>query len=199
VAKRRWRIHVPWGLFVILGLYGAGVKYYVAYHQENDPQVQAAKHLVAAARILGKDNGASASLENLNKAYEELLQALALFPDDKWAHEQIEQVEWQLRKRGRKPDEGQRRRAEMLANLWQQIQAGRQSVLPVGARDKWDVDAVLDFPNVASQYAMLGGLIIILLWAYREYQDYLHQRGKEDERHLDRREELRHMHVQRRR
>jgi hypothetical protein len=87
----------------------------------------------------------------------------------------------------------------MLAGQYAQIQEGQRSAMPVGLRNRWDIDALMNSPAEMTRYTLLGGLVIILLWAYKEFQDYLHGRKQDDEKHLHRREELRSLHAHRKR
>jgi hypothetical protein len=198
-AQRKSRFHVPWGLFILLGGYAAVSYTYIHFKDLDSPQYRAAMHLRSASQILGKDSGSSATNDQLLEAYNHLIESLILFPDDRWAHDQLEKVEWTLAVRGRKPPPELKRRADMLASAYQNIQAGRTSVLPVGPRDIWDIDAVVDAPGRLVRYFTFGGLVIILLWSYKEFQDYQFHRKHEDEKHLDRREDLRDLDSHRRR
>jgi hypothetical protein len=197
-ATRRRRFHFPWGLVIILGVY-AGVSYaYIRNKELNSPSFIAGNHLRAAMQILGQDNGASQPLDSLQTAYAHLVEALGAFPDDKWAHEQLEQVRMVMVRRGTKPLPDLQRKADFLAAAYQELQAGRRHALPVGMRDEWDVDGVMAAPGQMARYAVFGGLVIVLLWAYKQMQEYKFSSKLADERHLDRREELKHLHSHRR-
>lgn len=187
---RKWKFHVPWGLFLVLGLYAAGAYSYVQYTNSTSPQTLAAKHLAVAEDILGKDNGESAKSDQLQVAYQELIDALTITPEDAWGHQQLEVVTWELNRRGQKPPAELKRRGDFLAASWQNMQAAKTSQLPESPRERFGLDELEDSASRAKRYIALGSLIIILLWAYKEFQDYKFMHRREDEHEVLHREEL---------
>lgn len=198
-VRRRWRLHVPWGLFIILGLYGAAAYGYVQYSDRTSPETRAAQHLMAAERILGPDNGDSAKSEDLLAAYRHLIEALALTPADAWGHTQLERVGWALARRGQKPPPDLKRQADFLGAQWSHIQQDRSSQFPESPRERFGFDAIEDSAGRLRQYLLYGGAVILLFWIYREFQEYKFLHKRDDEHELVRRDELRALDSHRRR
>lgn len=188
---RKWKIHVPWGLFIVLGLYGAGAYAYVEYTNQTSPETRAGKHLLVAERILGKDNGETAKSDQLQVAYAEIVAALTLTPDDAWGHQELEKVGWELGRRGLRPPAELVRRANFLAASWQNEQASKRSQLPESPVERFGLDTFEDEATRLKRYLGLGSVIIIALWAYKEFQDYKFIHKRDDEHELLHREELR--------
>lgn len=198
-VHRKWKLHVPWGLFVLLGLYGAAAYGYVQYTDQTSPQTLAGQHLLAAQTLLGPDDGDTARDEDLQKAYAELVEGLQILPDDAWGHQQLERVRWALAKRNQQPPPELKRRADFLASARLAAEQGRQSQLPVGPRERFGVDGLVDSAVRLKRYLGVGGLVILVFWFYIELQDYKFAHKRDDEHEVQRREELRALHAHRRR
>ncbi|MBS2029461.1 MAG: hypothetical protein JST54_16285 [Deltaproteobacteria bacterium] len=198
-VHRKWKVHVPWGLFLLLGLYSAAAYAYVQYSDQTSPQTIAAQHLAAAEQILGSDNGETAKAESLQRAYAHLIEALTLTPEDSWGQQELEKVTWAMARRGTKPPAELKRRADFIAASWQSIQAGKQSQLPESANERFGFDAIESKAVRLQRYLSLGGVVIFLLWIYREFQDYKFLHKRDDEHELLRRDELHELDVHRRR
>lgn len=82
VRRGRRRFPIPWGLFILLGLYFGGVWGFLRYEYYNAPEFKSARHLRIAGQMLGEDNGMTAESANLLEALDHLLAALSAYPDD---------------------------------------------------------------------------------------------------------------------
>ena len=109
----------------------SGASYaYIHFATLDSPRYAAATHLRIAGQILANDNGDTASVEDLQVAYQNLVASLTLFPDDRWAHEQLEKVEWALHARGKSPDPEQKRKAAFLGAKFAEMSRGGTSSYP---------------------------------------------------------------------
>ena len=198
-VRRRWKLHVPWGLFILLGLYSAAASGDVVYTDRTSPQTLAGQLLVAAERILGADNGDSARTEDLVAAYRHLIQALSLTPDDAGGQKQLERVGWALARRNEAVPPDLKRQADFLGAEWARIQQDRSSQFPESPRERFGFDEIEDKATRLRRYLGFGGVVIVLLWMYREFQDYKFLHKRDDEHELVRRDELRALDAHRRR
>lgn len=197
--QQKPRMHVPWGLFIILALYFGGVWGYVRYEYYYSPKYIAAKHLRSADQLLGGGDGGRVSLDALKDALDHLIQALNAFPEDTWTQTRIEGVVRHLKERGEKLTKDQQHTVDSLALTYRRNQDAKTSFLPIGARDIWDVDSVLDMPNTMMRNSVVGGLFILAFWLYRTIQDRKHLHALALERDAYRSEEIDDLGVHRKR
>jgi len=127
------------------------------------------------------------------------VEALTLTPEDGWGQQELEKVSWAMARRGTKPPADLKRRADFIAAAWQADQASKRSQLPEGPRERFGFDALEDKAVRLQRYIGLGGVVIFLLWIYREFQDYKFLHKRDDEHELLRRDELRELDAHRRR
>jgi hypothetical protein len=198
-VRRKWKLHVPWGLFLLFGLYGAAAYAYVDYTDHRSPEALAAQNLELAAQLIGPDNGETARDADLQAAYQHLVDGLAVNTDDAWGHKELEVVTFALARRGQKPPADLKRRADFLAANWNHLQQARTSNLPESPRERFEFDRWEDKASRLKRYLGFGGVIIVLLWIYREFQDYKFLHKRDDEHELLRRDELRDLDSHRRR
>lgn len=163
----RQRFPVPWGLLIALGVYAVMVGFYVYTTYWNSPGYQAARHWNDAQELLGVDEGRSCSRQNLEAAFVHLLEVGRLVPEEKWIHERIEAVRWRFEERKFKLDPDLKNRAEAVSMLYDRIRQNRQAVLVVGVRDRgWAPEQMLAGPSRAVMWAIPGGVVICLVWAW---------------------------------
>jgi hypothetical protein len=163
----RQRFPVPWGLFIALGVYGLMVCFYVYSTYWSSPGYQAARHWIDAQQLLGVDEGRSCSRADLEAAFVHMLEVGRLVPEEKWIHERIEAVRWRFDERKFKLDKDLEMRAEAVSAMHERIRQGRQAFLVVGVRDRgWAPEQVLSGPSKAVVWAIPGGAVVCLLWAW---------------------------------
>jgi hypothetical protein len=167
---KRQPFPVPYGLFIVLGVYAVGVLGYVWQAYWNSPEYLAAEHYAAATEMLGLDDGHSASKETVFDAYKHYLEAARLMPRVKTLHERVEAMRWRLEERGFKLDHDMQMRAEAVAMLWQRIQQEHEPILVVGARDRgWVPSQLLEGPTRTFLYSLPGAALIVVVWAYLRF------------------------------
>jgi hypothetical protein len=163
----RQRFPIPWGLFIALGVYSLAVCFYVYTTYWSSPGYQAARHWDAAQALLGVNEGRTCSRADLEAAFVHMLEAGRLMPQEKWIHERIEAVRWRFDERKFKLDEDLKMRAEAVSTLHERIRQSRQSFLVVGARDRgWGAEQLLEGPSKVVLWAIPGGVVICLVWAW---------------------------------
>ena len=169
---KRQPFPVPYGLFIVLAVYGLLVLGYVWKTYWLSPEYLAAERLQEATDLLGLDDGRSASKETLLKAYNDYLEAARLMPRVKFLHQRIESMRWRFEERGFKLDKDLEMRAEAVAMLWQRIQQEHEPILVVGARDRgWVPAQLLEGPTQTFLYALPGALVIVVVWAYLRFSN----------------------------
>jgi hypothetical protein len=198
-VHRRWKLHVPWGMFVVLGLYSVAAYFYVQYTDQTSPETIGTQHLVAAQKLLGPDNGDTAPDADLLTAYGELITGLQILPEDAWGHQELDRVTWALAKRNQRPPPDLKRRADFLASARYNAEQGRKSVLPESPMERFQLGGIVDSAARLKRYLGLGGVVILLFWLYIEFQDYKFTHKRDDEHEVRRREELRALNAHRKR
>jgi hypothetical protein len=159
------RFQVPWGLVAALGLYVVGVGLYVTLSTRSSPEYQAAKHYLAAQELLGPSGGRNATRAELERAYDELLEAARLQPQVLTFHRKLEGLNGRFAERHWEMPPGYRLRAEAVAGLYRRIQDAQEPLLVVGAHDKgWDPEQLLARPTQVAKWSVLGALGIVVLW-----------------------------------
>ncbi len=166
----RQRFPIPWGLFIALGVYAMTVSFYVYSTYWNSPGYQAARHYAQAQELLGVDEGRTCSQENLNAGLVHMLEVGRLVPEEKWVHQRIEALRWRFDERKFKLDHDLKMRAEAVSAMHERIREGRQQLLVVGVRDRgWAPEQLLEGPSKALIWAIPGGVVICVLWAWWRY------------------------------
>lgn len=175
---------VPWGLFVILALYGLGLWGYVWQTYWESPAYQAATHDALALRLLGVDDGRTAAPDQLRRAFDELLEAGRLLPEEPEFAQHLERLRHRFEERHLKLDVERVRRAEAVSNVTRRIQEERAPLLVVGARSRdWAPDQLLAGPRVTALWSIPGVVLVIALWAYLRVTAY-RVRSREREAYL---------------
>jgi hypothetical protein len=158
---------VPYGLFIVLGVYGLLVLGYVYLTYWSSPEYVAAQHWVQAGELLGLDDGRKASQETLTEAYVHYLEAARLMPRVTVLHQRTEAMRWRFDERHFKMDHDLAMRAEAVAGLWQRIQQEEEPMLVVGLRDRgWQPAQLLDGPTRTFLWSLPGAMMIVVVWAW---------------------------------
>ena len=190
LSRRRRRFPVPWGLFILLGLYFGSIWLFLRYEYYNAPEYKAARHLSIALQLLGDDDGLTAEVPELLDALDHMLAALSVNPDDRFAHHRVEAVVRRLNERNVPlPDEKQKH-LDALALRFRRLHELGTDLLAIGPRDMWDVDYVLEMPARIARFSIFGGLIIFVIWFYKSLQDRRYLDKLAAERMEERREEI---------
>ncbi len=192
------RRFIPVGLVVTLAVYGVLVQLFLSYQYYSAPEYQAALRLHEAQELLGSDDGRTASRENLTRALDLSLEAASLVPSNTWAQKRAEITLARMRERDVEIPIDLRRKMDFVGAKWREIQDDQASVFPIGARDLWDVDAVLAAPRIVLKVAMILGVAIALAWGYFYYQELRRRRLAEDKRLALLKEDLRQLNSHRR-
>lgn len=187
---RRRRLPIPWSLLVLLGLYLAAVWGYTHWSRVNSPEYRAAQHLGAVEDFFDKGRAATATREELLWALDHLLAVLRLFPEDRWCHQRVESVVLQLQLRKARIDPSIQREIEALGDRARRRAEGRTSFALVGPRDIWDLDRVERMPAEFAKPALVGSLLIVLVWGWIAFQNRRHLAVQEMERQEARRKEI---------
>jgi hypothetical protein len=167
VVRPRRKFYIPWGLFIILAVYGLGVLVFVWQVHWTSPDYLAAGHYTSALALLGDDEGRSLSSAQLATAYEHLLEAGRLKPEVKTFHDLAEGLNWRFDERGEQVPGELRRRAEANATLYTRIMMERRPILVVGARSRgWAPEQLVERPRRIALWSPLGAVPIIAIWAY---------------------------------
>lgn len=189
VKSGRRRIPIPWGLFILLGVYFGGIYFYLHYEYYNAPEYKAARHLSIALQMLGADDGLTAEVPELLETLDHLLAALTINPDDPYAHQRIETVVRRLNERNAKLPPDKQKQVDALALRYRRMNDLGSSLIVIGPRDMWDVDYVLEMPGRIARYSIVGGLFIFVIWFYKAWQDRQYLERIAAERMEQRREE----------
>jgi hypothetical protein len=161
---------VPWGLFVVLGLYGLLVFCYVWKTYFEAPEYQAAQHYAKALALLGVDDGRSCSEGKLREAFRHVLEAARLMPQEKELATHTERLRWRFDERGFKPDVEDVRKAELVSKAARRVDEERQPWLVTGSRDRgWAPDQLLAGPERVVWWSSPGVVLIIAVWAYGQF------------------------------
>lgn len=168
MEKRRFP--VPWGLFIILGVYALAVLGYVWVEYWNSPPYKAAQAYANALRILGPDDGRRCTEAQLNKAFEYTMQAALLMPEERELLEHLDR----LRNRYDEKHFALRKewvtQLEMMAARTVAIEKRRAPMMVVGARDRgWAADQLLEGPQKVFLWSLPGAVLIIAFWAYTRF------------------------------
>lgn len=160
------RLAVPYGLFLVLGLYGLLVLGYVWASFWNAPAYRAAEHHAQGTQLLGADDGRKADPATLARAANHLLEAARLMPQVKALHERVEAMRFRFDERGLQLPRDYVRHAETLSALYTRLEAEQAPLLVVGVRHQgWAVDQLLEGPRKAFLLSLPGAGLLVLLWA----------------------------------
>lgn len=165
----RQRIPIPWVLFVLVGIYVAGIGGWLAYRYYTSREYQAAVAYQEAWSILGVDGGKRVSDAELQRAFELLIHAAYRMPEVKTIHEDLERLRWRYEERKLPLPRALEFGAEEASRRWTEIQKANAPILVVGLREHgWDFETLSRTPaKILLWSAILGGLLLLVftyLW-----------------------------------
>ena len=161
---------IPWGLFIVLGVYALAVLGYVWTTYWNSAEYKAALGYANALMILGVDDGRKCSEAQLNTAFEATLEAARLMPDERQLVEHLENLRHRFEERKFKLKPELVKKVEMMSANTMRIEQERKAWLVVGSRDRgWAPDQLLRGPERALLWSIPGGVLIIAFWAYTRF------------------------------
>jgi hypothetical protein len=164
---------VPWVLVVVLLLYGLSVLGYVWHTYWNSPDYQAAQHYVAALELLGTDGeGRTSPVANLPRAFDLMLEASRLMPDDKGLAVRVERLRWRCEERGVPLSKAQVRKAELVSDSARRAEEATHAAMVFSLRDKgWAPDQLLDGPTRVVWWSLPGLAFIFAVFGWSVYND----------------------------
>ncbi len=158
---------VPYGLFIVLAVYGLAVYGYIWSNYWNSPEYKAALGYARALMILGVDDGRKCSEAELNTAFEATLEAARLMPDERQLVDHLENLRHRFAERKFKLKPELIQKVEMMSANTMRIEQERKAWLVVGSRDRgWAPDQLLRGPERVTLWSIPGGVLIIAFWAY---------------------------------
>lgn len=167
-AKRRFPI--PYGLFIALAVYGLAVLAYIKVEYWDAPGYVAAEKYSRALWLLGADDGRKCSEAQLTEAMELVLEAARLVPDEKSLAEHTERLRYRFAERKFKIPRDLERHAELVSASAQRREREKDPWLVVGVRDRgWGPEQLLTGPKRAALWSIPGGVLIMLIWAYGQF------------------------------
>lgn len=175
---------IPWGLFIVLGIYALGVAGYIWANYYNAPEYQAAVSYAKALKILGVDDGRKCSEADLVRAFEFTLEAARLMPQERGLVEHLENLRHRFEERKFKLSPQLKQHAEMMSANTLRIEQSKKAWLVLGTRDRgWGPEQLLRGPERAVLWSIPGGVFIIAFWAYTRFS-HRAARAKEHEAQL---------------
>jgi hypothetical protein len=166
----RAKFPVPWGLFIVLGVYGFGVLGYVWKTYWQSPEYQAAEAYTRALSVLGVDDGRSCTQAQLEAAFSDVLEAARLIPENKALAQHTERLRWRFDERGFTLPKDFARRAELVSLAARRVEEERSPWLAVGSRDRgWAPDQLLAAPSSVAWWSTPGVVLILAVWAVGQF------------------------------
>lgn len=161
---------VPWGLFIVLGVYGLGVLGYVWRTYWESPEYQAAEAYSRALGVLGVDDGRSCSEAQLRSAFSDVLEAARLIPTNKGLAQHTERLRWRFDERGFRLPPDFARKAELVSLAARRVEEERSPWLAVGSRDRgWAPDQLLAGPSRVAWWSAPGVVLILAVWGFGQF------------------------------
>lgn len=162
---------VPWGLFLTLGVYGLVVLGWLWLAVWGNDDHQAARHYGEARALLGVDDGRSAKRRELEQAFEHLLEAARLAPQERWLQEQVQEIRGRFAERRWKLPVDLERRAESVALMHQRWAEANKATFVVGVRDRgWAADQLAVTPVKILVWSLPGVVAIVVVWGWLEWK-----------------------------
>lgn len=174
---------IPWGLFIVLAVYAAGVYGYIWSQYWNSPEYKAAQAYAKALLILGTDDGRRCSEADLNRAFELTMQAALLMPDEVQLVEHLENLRHRYEERKFKLNKDWINRVEMMSAHTLRLEQAKKGWMVVSQRDKgWAPEQLLAGPERIVLWSLPGGVLIIAFWGYTRFSA---RRVREDDHLAD--------------
>lgn len=166
-APKSWFWKIPWGLFIVLAVYAAGVAFYIWTNYYDSPEYKAAQAWANAWTVLGEDEGRSCSEADLNRGFDYLLQTAALIPERAQPVEELESLRHRFEERHFKLSRERRNSVEMLSARTRASLDEKQPWLVVGVRNKgWAPEQLLTGPRRTVMWSIPGAVFIVVFWLY---------------------------------
>lgn len=163
------RLKFPWGLVVVLGLYGLAVLGYVWATFWSSPEYNAALQYEQALTLLGPADGRKCSEKDRVRAFEKLLEVARLMPEEIQVAEHLERLRHRFDERAFRLNRELVMKAELVSAQASRVEQDRKPWLVVGLRDRhWGPEEVLKKPQQVVLWSLPGGALIIALWAYSQ-------------------------------
>jgi hypothetical protein len=174
---------IPWGLFVVLGLYALGVLGYIYVTIWSTDAYKAVEEIEAAKAILGPGDGEKLDQKQMEEAYSHFLEAARLQPQERRLHERLQQLRYRMDERGMKLRYDLVMRSEAMATRLQEIENERKPWLVIGARDRgWVPEVILAGPRTVVLWSIPGGVLISIFFFFRVFNERrVRSEGKEAE------------------
>lgn len=167
---QRLKLSIPWGLFIVLGVYALGVLGYVWANYWDSPEYKAAKAYAQALSILGEEDGRKCSEEGLTRAFELTLETARLMPEERMVVDHLEALRYRFEERKFKLRSDLVQKVEMMSANTRRVEQERKPWLVVGARNRgWAPDQVLEGPERAVLWSIPGAVLIIVFWGYTRF------------------------------
>ena len=163
---------IPWGLFIVLGIYGGLVLGYIQLTYWGTDQYKAAEHVDQAYALLATDKFEKLSKETLFEAYGHFLEAARLVPEVRGTHERLQELRYRMDQRNIQLPRELVMRTEAMAVLLQRIDEERAPTLVTGIRDRgWAPDQVLSGPKTVLIWSSPGAVLISIFFFYRSFTE----------------------------
>lgn len=160
----------PTGLLLALALYGGGVWAYVRYERLNSKEYAASLKLEEAERLLGDDEGATASGASIQAAMSIYVTTLGQFPSERWMFKRVESLRWRLAERKIPLAPELERQIAFLSQQQTNASETGGSLLVAAARERWDLDEVADMPARIARFGLYGGAAIVVFYVWWRLQ-----------------------------
>lgn len=175
---------VPWGLFIVLGLYAAAVYMYIWTNYWDSPEYKAARSYARALALLGDGDGRRCSEADLNQAFKLTMEAAVLLPDERGLVQHLEDLRHRFEERHLKLNKEWVNQVEMMSARTLKREQERQSIGVVGVRDKgWHPEQLLAGPERVVLWSTPGAVLIIAFYTYTRLNRRAHL-AKEHEAQL---------------
>lgn len=166
-APKKWTSKIPWGLFIVLTVYAAGVAFYVWTNYYDSPEYKGAQTWLVAREFLGRDGCRSCSETELNTAFDLLLETARYLPHSPTPVEELESLRYRFEERHFKLTKERVTSAEMMSAKKHAIDVAKQPWLVVGTEQKrWTPEYILTGPRRAVLWSIPGAVFIIVFWLY---------------------------------
>lgn len=170
MKTERSRFHLPWGLALVLLAYAGAVYGYIRVEYYDSPAYQASLKYARAVALLGEDDGRSCTEAELNRAFELIIEASTLLPDELELVKHLEKLRNRFEDRKFTLNPEWVKQVEMLSSRTMRIEVEKRPWLLIGSRDKgWAPEQLLAGPERTVLWSLPGAAFIILFWVYTRF------------------------------
>jgi len=169
-APKKWSSKIPWGLFIVLALYAAGVAFYIWTNYYDSPNYKAAQSWATALKILGEDGCRSCDEKELNRAFDLLLQTARFIPDSRTPVDELESLRYRFEEKHFKLSKERVTAVEMMAANTRASLNAKKPWLVISVRDAgWAPEQLLTGPRRTVLWSIPGAVFIIVFWVYTQF------------------------------